>query len=406
MRALIWPLVLAVLSLSACSSGQYHSITPAPAPTIDSATVTAGRPALPDSVTQPIDMGQLQQYQASSGIFSIQVPASWTIEDQSSASEVLVRFSDAHDNSMVIADILARPPGQSSAQLSELLRAYLQQAYGMQPGFVQEAAQPQKDSSILIVWGYTIRANTGRALRLLGNSFIEQHDGLVSILTIGLPAEQFPRLATAIDTILNSYHVEPAAAAALAVMPAPTPAPTLQLAVAPGTPRPVDDRLVPVAIGALARYSYPHGLFSIRIPQSWQAHNTSKPGEAILSWQDQANNAVISVDVFGSDPQAESSLISMLQGSLKESFSSQPAFTLHSTLVQADGSIRVVWSYIATADTHIQARMLGNSFIEQHGTHISILTIMVPDTQFERLHPILNTILNSYVLDPAAALPS
>jgi hypothetical protein len=53
----------------------------------------------------------------------------------------------------------------------------------------------------------------------------------------------------------------------------------------------------------------------------------------------------------------------------------------------------------------VQARLLGNSFIEQRGDKISILTTAVPEDQFDTLKPETNKIINSYTIDASAALP-
>ena len=53
----------------------------------------------------------------------------------------------------------------------------------------------------------------------------------------------------------------------------------------------------------------------------------------------------------------------------------------------------------------MKAKLLGNSFIEQRGDKISILTTAVPEDQFDTLKPETNKIINSYKIDSSAALP-
>jgi hypothetical protein len=72
---------------------------------------------------------------------------------------------------------------------------------------------------------------------------------------------------------------------------------------------------------------------------------------------------------------------------------------------QSDGSQLIVWSYTGNASGGVKAKLLGNSFIEQRGDKISILSTTVPDDQFDTLKPDTDKIINSYTIDPTAALP-
>jgi hypothetical protein len=63
----------------------------------------------------------------------------------------------------------------------------------------------------LIIWGYTAEASGGIQTKLLGNSFIEQKEDKVSILTTAVPEDQFDALQPSTDAIINSYRIDPSA---------------------------------------------------------------------------------------------------------------------------------------------------------------------------------------------------
>jgi len=65
---------------------------------------------------------------------------------------------------------------------------------------------------VLIVWSYTAEATGGVKTKLLGNSFIEQRDDKISILTTAVPDEQFDALREATNKIINSYKIDPSSA--------------------------------------------------------------------------------------------------------------------------------------------------------------------------------------------------
>jgi hypothetical protein len=376
--------------------------TPRPKPTVEPTEAPAEEPteapaeeptaASGELTTQQIDMSNLQTYSYETGIFSIDIPESWSSEDKSSTTEVLVRFSDEHNNGVVLVDLFENPEQQSEEQLTKILNDYLDQTYSKQTEFSRDDPKPQSDGSVLVVWGYDVEVTGGKITRLLGNSFIEQRDNLISVLTLALPSEQFDTLSSAIDEVLNSYTIDTSIAISAEASP------TSETG-ASGTLRPVE-------VGELETYSYDTGLFSIDVPTSWTRKDNSKPGEAILLWTDPSENGLIVVDLFASqEEKSTDQLVELLREFLKNSFEVQPDFTMEDPKEQSDGSQLIVWTYTADASGGVKATLLGNSFIEQRGDKISILTTAVPEDQFDTLKPETNKIINSYTIDPAAALP-
>lgn len=340
--------------------------------------------------TATVDMDSLQTYTYKSNIFSIDIPASWSSDDRSSATEVLVRFTDKTENGVVLVDLFEETAKKTDAELSKMLSDYLTSSYKTQTNFSQDKAKPQTDGSILIVWGYDTKVSTGDTIRLLGNSFIEQRDNLISVETLALPSEQFDSHKEAINTILNSYKIDTSVPIG---GEAPTAAPT-------------GGQTRDIVIGDLETYSYDTGLFSIDVPNNWTRKDNSKPGEAILLWTDETENGLIVVDLFEEkQKQNQDQLVTFLQNFLKKSFNAQPDFSMNDPKPQSDGSVLIVWSYTATGTGGATTKLLGNSFIEQKDDKISILTTAVPDEQFDKLLDSTNKIINSYKIDSSAALP-
>ena len=184
--------------------------TAKPEPTAEPTTEPTAEPTAGtgDLVTQKIDMSDSATYSYKTGIFSIDIPGSWSADDRSSPTEVLVRFTDTSEDGVVLVNLIESQEKKSEEELVKLLTDYLENTYSKQAKFSHDNAKPQSDGSVLVVWGYDVTLSSGKTVRLLGNSFIEQRDNLVSLLTLALPDEQFDGLKPDVDTILNSYKID------------------------------------------------------------------------------------------------------------------------------------------------------------------------------------------------------
>ena len=90
---------------------------------------------------------------------------------------------------------------------------------------------------------------------------------------------------------------------------------------------------------------------------------------------------------------------------LQSSFGNQPDFFYEDPRPQRDGRILIVWGFTATASNNVQVSMLGNSFIEQRGNKLSVLTTLVPAEQFDALVSRTDEIINTYRIYPDVRVP-
>ncbi|NJM06658.1 DUF4352 domain-containing protein, partial [Candidatus Gracilibacteria bacterium] len=166
-----------------------------------------------------------------------------------------------------------------------------------------------------------------------------------------------------------------------------------------------DGALQPVVIEGLETFTHPQGLFSIDVPQNWSLADNSNPEEAILVWSDPSQNGALIVDIFEEESSySGEELVDILRTFLTDSFSEEPDFSIEEPVAQDDGSQLIVWGYTALASNAIEAPLLGNSFIEQRGNKVSILTALLPEDQFDALERDTEAILNSYTINADATL--
>jgi len=363
--------------------------TAKPKPTAEPKPVAEPEPtAEPSSGTQllEVEIAKLEGYAHSNELFTIDVPGNWTVKDNSKATEAIVTWTDPHENAFMVVDIFEQEQKQTTVELTEFLKNYLDRTFGSQQDFAQKDGQ-ESGPSQLIVWTYTGEGTGGVKAKLLGNSFIKQIDNKVSLFTFVVPQEQFDRLQPDLDNILGSYTINSSIA-----LNGDTSAATTEA--------------LPVEIGDLETYTYATGLFSIDVPKTWSLQDNSKAGEAILLWMDPSENGLLVVDILESqEEKSTDEMVAFLQDFLNKSFKSEYDFSMNDPKEQSDGSQLIVWSYTASAAGGAKVKLLGNSFIEQRGDKLSILTTAVPDEQFDALNADTDTIINSYTIDSSAPLP-
>lgn len=211
---------------------------------------------------------------------------------------------------------------------------------------------------------------------------------------------------------------EPPTSAPAAAAPTRTPRPTREpvalptaeptaVAIRPTAVAAAPGEVLMVEFGSLRTYSHPSGVFEIDIPENWSLQDNSKPDEIILVWTDPTQNGGVIVDIFEDETvYSEEELTDILRAFLDNSFGSQPDFDVDDPVTQNDGSILLVWTYLATADNDTEVPLLGNSFIEQRGNKISILTTLIPDDQFDDLVDNTDEIINTYVINRDVPLSS
>lgn len=398
---------LLIVALTACGGGSAApTATPTQAAAAPTRTPRPTRPPEPTATPRPsptpaagqsdqlalVDIGPLETYRHASGVFQLDVPNNWTLQDNSSSDELLLIWTDPSGNGAILVNIFEDSRSFTDSQLVDLLNAFLEDRFSNQPDFLYEDPRPQSDGSQLVVWSYTATADNNIKATMLGNSFIEQRGNKISILTTLVPDEQFETLRTKTDEIINTYRIDSSA--------------SLGGSTTIGSGDTSGGGLAPVEIGQLRTYAHPSGVFQLDLPVNWTLTDNSRPGELILVWTDPTNNAAIIVDVLEDNTQySDDQLVDKLVTFLENSFGNQPDFFYEDPRPQNDGSILIVWGYTSTASNNVQASMLGNSFIEQRGNKVAVLTTLVPDEQFDALIDKTNAIINTYRIDPNARVP-
>lgn len=356
--------------------------------------ITACGNTAPPAVVQPtvapteapafsVNMDQPWRYQHSSGLFAIDVPRGWSATETSTAEELIVRFTDESTNAAMLTNVLTVTRQLDSSGLDALLRAHLQASYGSEPTFAQEPPKTQPDGSQLIVWGYNAPLPDGTTARLLGNSFIEQHGSLVSLLTVVVPSDEYPRLRPQIDATLNSYKVRGETTGMASV-----------------------NELRDVDIRALEPYTSTNDLFRIDVPTGWMLELPQAEGRVLATWSDPSQNGWLMVQVLADDSQrSRKELSALMTGVISDALGTERDFAIEVPETPPDGMATVTWRYTATANNGVSMPMAGTGIGMQRGEKVALLSVNLPASQQDALQPQIDAVFASFILNEAAPNP-
>jgi hypothetical protein len=154
-------------------------------------------------INMQADVGELTTYTHETGLFSIQVPASWERKDHSSGSTVRIDWHDFRSNGSINAgltvEVFRTDDAATSANLTSRLQSHLTERHSIAYGFALGDPAVHTDGRVEIPFEYG---------RLQARSMIEQRGDTLSILTISIRPRYYDQLAETCDTMLESYALD------------------------------------------------------------------------------------------------------------------------------------------------------------------------------------------------------
>ncbi len=183
--------------ITSSSPGPSPRVSPSPSPS----------PATGRRQFKSVEIGELSTYTHKTNVFSLLAPDGWRSKDNSKPGEVIVLWTDPTRNGGLVADIFDVNYDPTQDDLTKLLQDFLKNSFEKEPDFFLREPKPQKDGSVLLIWGYTAKATGNINVKLLGNSFIERKGRRVAILSFIVPDEQFKELEKPLNRIINNYKI-------------------------------------------------------------------------------------------------------------------------------------------------------------------------------------------------------
>jgi hypothetical protein len=155
-----------------------------------------------------VTIGDLESYDFSTGLFTIEVPANWEVIDNSDSSSVSVAWTAPEGNAAIFVSLLTSADELSAEDLTTFGNDYVTGVFGEDPGFELSDVEEQSDGSMLVPFTVAPEIN-GETIELYGLTYVEQRGDKLSILTVVFPNEQQQELwDAAFEQIVNSYRID------------------------------------------------------------------------------------------------------------------------------------------------------------------------------------------------------
>lgn len=156
--------------------------------------------------TQNIVFGPVSTYNHKSGWFSLERPGNWNVTDNSGADEVVVSIIDPTENGVVVVRVYRPTRGYTQTELGEMLKGFLRQRLGSFDGFTMGDSRSQRDGSLGLYFRYNSLVE-GVTYKMYGDAFIEQHNGLIGLITLIMPQEQYDAKQKDAYAMVDSFRV-------------------------------------------------------------------------------------------------------------------------------------------------------------------------------------------------------
>ncbi|NJK41759.1 MAG: FHA domain-containing protein [Acaryochloridaceae cyanobacterium SU_2_1] len=151
----------------------------------------------------------------------------------------------------------------------------------------------------------------------------------------------------------------------------------------------------------LSTYTHSSGLFELRVPKDWQREDKSKAGTVALLWSAEDGESAITVNLTTSNNNIDHQAFDRrTREFLQDTYGQEPDFSLgKSTRLDNDG-VRVDWSF-----TSKDGKLLGATYSEQLESKVSIMQLLVLESNLDKVDQTLADIRTSYQIDPSVDIP-
>lgn len=367
----------------------------------------------PDRRLAQVPIGNLDPYEHPTGVFRIDYPQRWSIEENSSSEELVTQFYSPERNGLVSVVVIEVPEADALTEdeLGAALGDVVTEVFGDMANLSLDEPVVQEDGSVLVV--FTVEETVEDVTTtLLANSFIQTDGNYLSILMFALPEDQFEERRDKLDEILNSYAVDPTASIASAEDTEATTDMAEEALPAPEEVMPEDEPLgdEPLASDAdgmeLTTYSGPAGIFMLDVPETWDIQDESAADQVQVTFTAPDGSGVIVVAI--TDLGAASAVFTpedignLLVEGIEGAFGSQEDFTIGEPEEQPDGSLGVQFSFNGPGPI---GTMEGLSFAQFDESYFSSFWVIFSEEVVAEHPAMIDTIINSYVVDPSVPLP-
>jgi hypothetical protein len=141
------------------------------------------------------------------------------------------------------------------------------------------------------------------------------------------------------------------------------------------------------------------------VPKGWKLIDKSQTGELLLTWNEQAGRATISVNIFVPPSEIpENRLSDVFAIIVKGMYGGQPDFEMKAPVVEASGNIVIIWTSTLSVGNK-KIKFQANSRLQRRNNKIVILTFGAIEPKFAEFKDYFFKISNNQVINAELAIP-
>jgi hypothetical protein len=319
---------------------------------------------------KPITFGKTKTYEHESGLFSIDYPATWKVEDRSDEADgdVVVQFTDKTGYSALRVDIGETSSEWTSAELATQITKLIKDRYKAFKKYSAGAAKKLSDTKAALYFKFEYE-NTP----MTGDAFIEWHGDHLSVVAFIIPAAQYDKNKKAAYASIESFKF-----------------------------------IKPIAvetISTLTRFKHSSGVFSIKYPKGWTTDDRSKDGEAIVVFENPDGYSFVMIEVYAREGEdmTEDELIAKLDEVVDSSIGEEVAgYESQDAEGVSDDAATKVFMFTLTDDDGNEIKQVGLMALQEHGALLSYLRIVMPANSWDGNKDALKNIIDSMTVDEEA----
>ena len=347
---------------------------------LQSAAAATGRPPVSappvNTSARWTDFGPMRAYADDTGWFSLDVPARWTIHDESNGFARMIRIlAPTHGVTLFVRTQLL-DERMDSRQSDTLLRAVIGMRFAGGKALVRETIHAASDGGRTMRFSYDTGAGS-QTQPIRGESVMRVHEkAYLAILAFTAPADLFEELRAPMLAMIGTFVPHPQA---------------------------LDPNAL--EIDELRRYRHPGGLFEVNVPAHWLASDESTPGHLTVKFYDPAGRGGMVVEIaWATAGSSSKSAQTILRGTVHEYYGQFEPFRVLSSRALSNGVADVTFGYQAEL-RGMPVPMLGWCLLRREQGVVGTLRVLIPSTTAARLWTHVIDIGAGFTVDVTATIP-
>jgi hypothetical protein len=189
--------------------------------------------------------------------------------------------------------------------------------------------------------------------------------------------------------------------------PKPTTTPPPATSSSSSSPKPTiaSTNLPELEIKTLEPYKHRSGILEMDVPKGWKLIDKSQTGELLLTWNEQAGRATISVNIFVPPSEIpDDKLSDIFAVIVKGMYGNQPDFEMKAPIAESSGNLVIEWTSTLVVSNK-KIKFQASSKLQRRNNKIVITTFGAIEPKYAELKDYFFKIFNNQVVNADLAIP-